>query len=127
VFSVLMKNQTNKISKKSPSYYVPMPYAMAIHRSIPKEDSEKYLFKGMQLHLKKMEIPSMSIAVTAHYNGTYNFIGFIPNGMISRISELLQFEDSLVVSLECVDCKRLANTFWITIDQLPTLDTSNLF
>lgn len=117
----MMKIQKNKLNKKTPAYYVPLPYAMAVHRAIDREEAEAHLFSGMQLYFRKMEIPSMSIAVMAYYNDRYNYIGFIPNGMISRIEELLNFEDSLLISLERVSCNRLANTFWITIDELPNV------
>ncbi len=118
---MMMKIVKKKLSKLSASYYVPLPYAMAIHRSISREEADQNLFAGMQLYFRKMEIPSMSIAVMAYYNDRYNYIGFVPNGMLSRIEELLNFEDSLLVSLERVHCNRLANTFWITIDELPNV------
>ena len=120
-----MKSKS-RVSRKSPSYFVPLPYAMAIHRSISREEAKEHLFVGMQLYLRRMEIPSMSIAVMAFYNNRYNYIGFIPNGMLGRIEQLLAFEDDLLVSLERVECNRLANTFWITIDELPNLFELNV-
>jgi hypothetical protein len=117
----MMKTIINKLNKQNPGYYVPLPYAMAIHRSVDRQEADANLYSGMQLYFRKMEIPSMSIAVMAYYNDRYNYIGFIPNGMLSRIEELLNFEDSLLISLERVHCNRLANTFWITIDELPNV------
>ena len=115
-----MKSKLKKSPKLECSYYLPLPYAMAIHRVIPKEAAEQHLFKGMQVHFRKMEIPSMSIAIMAYYNESYNYIGFVPKGMLSRIEEVLNFEDDIVISLEQVFCPRLANTMWITIDELPS-------
>lgn len=117
-----MKQKLKKSSKSECSYYLPLPYAMAIHRVISKEETEQHLFKGMQVHFRKMEIPSMSIAIMAYYNDSYNYIGFVPKGMLTRIEEVLNFEDDIVVSLEQVFCPRLANTMWITIDELPSIE-----
>lgn len=110
-----------RLSRKDPAYYVPLPYAMAIKKVIPEEEFEVFLFKGMKLEFKLEGIINTTIAVIANYNNEAHVIGYIPNGMISRIEGLMLHDDKLVVSLERKSCDRLKNTFWICIDELPDL------
>ena len=71
-----------RLTRKDPSYFIPLPYAMAIKRLIPAEVMNDSLYDGMKLSLKTDGVINITISVTAHYNGEDHVIGQIPNGMI---------------------------------------------
>lgn len=110
-----------RLTKRDPSYYIPLPFAMAIRKVVPEEEFESNLFQGMKLDFQMEGLVNITIKVVAHYNDEDHVIGYIPNGMISRVEGLLSREDKVVVSLERKRCNRLKNAFWICIDELPDL------
>ena len=46
-----MMQPKKRLSRRDPSYYVPLPYAMAIKRCLDEDVFELHLFNGMQLGL----------------------------------------------------------------------------
>ena len=112
-------NLKHRAKPNTPGYYLPLPYTLAVHRSIPVLDSRRWLFDGMLLYLRKFEAPSEAIAVMAYYNCDYHIIGFVPEGLISRLEYVLRYEEQIAVSLERKHCPVLKDAFWITIEELP--------
>ena len=110
-----------RLTRRDPSYYVPLPFAMALKRVIPEEEMKSFLFNGMQLSLRVEGVIQQTIAVVAHYRQEDHVIGYIPKGMISRILGLIELEERIVVTLEKKQCDRLKRAFWICIDELPDL------
>lgn len=108
-----------RLSRRDPSYYVPLPYAMAIKRCLDEDVFELHLFNGMQLGLAVEGVINTTIAITAHFNQQDHVIGYIPKGMVSRIQGLVEHEERVVVTLERKRCDRLRNSFWICFDELP--------
>jgi hypothetical protein len=115
-----------RLTRKDPSYFIPLPYAMAIKRLISVEEMETHLFDGMQLSLRLEGLINVTISVVAHYNSVENVIGQIPNGMISRVQGLMEHDDRVSLSLERKFCDRLKNMFWISFDELPELNDLGL-
>lgn len=110
-----------RLTKKDPSCYVPLPYAMAVRRVVDDAFFETLVFEGMQLHLVKEGIINNSIAVTAYFHGEEIILAYIPKGMTSRIEGLMEHEEKIVVSVERKYCDRLKSSFWISFDELPSL------
>ncbi|NQV52543.1 MAG: hypothetical protein HQ500_05135 [Flavobacteriales bacterium] len=111
--------QTKKrLSRRDPSYYVPLPYAMAIKRCLDEDVFDLHLFNGMQLGLKMEGIINTTIAITAYFDQQDRVIGYIPKGMVSRIEGLVEHEERIVVTMERMRCDRLRNSFWICFDEL---------
>lgn len=115
-----------RLTRKDPSDFIPLPYAMAVKRLIPAELMEDCLFDGMQLSLKTEGIINVTISILAHFNNEFHVIGQIPNGMISRVQGLMEHDDRVSVSLARKFCDRLKNMFWISFDELPDLDALGL-
>jgi hypothetical protein len=115
-----------RLTRKDPSYFIPLPYAMAIKRLISIEEMEVLAFDGMQLTLRTEGLINVTISVVAHFRREDRVIGQIPNGMISRVQGLLEHDDRIAVSLERKFCDRLKNMFWISFDELPGLDDLGL-
>ena len=63
-----MEEKKKRISKDSPSYYLPLPYAMAVRKIIPDEEVNAFLYEGMKLEFKVIGLVSNTIAITAFYN-----------------------------------------------------------
>ncbi len=114
-------NLKHRAKPNTPGYYLPMPYTLSVHRSVSMLDCRRWLFDGMLLYLKKFEAPSEAIAVMAFYNNDYRIIGFIPEGVISRMDHILKYEDEIAVSMERKCCSVLKDSFWITIEELPEI------
>ena len=110
-----------RLTRKDSSYFIPLPYAMAIKRLVSATEMSDHLFEGMRLSLNAEGVINISINVTAHYLGEDHVIGLIPNGMISRIQGLMEHDDQLSITLERKFCDRLKNMFWISFDELPEL------
>lgn len=104
------------VSERYRNLQLPMPYAMPVHRTISVEEAKQFLTKGARVKFKKMEIPVISIAVTAEYNGKTNFVGFVPKGMLDAIDELIHFQENIIVSINQSFCHRLAHSLWLNID-----------
>jgi len=115
-----------RLTKKEPSYYLPLPYAMAVKKIHSNQEMETYLFEGMTLSFHQEGLINVSIAVVASLDGRDYTIGYVPKGMVSRIVELMGFDDKITVSLEKVHCEQLPNAFWISIDELPELQDLGL-
>lgn len=115
-----------RLTRKDPSYFIPLPNAMAIKRLISIEEMEVLAFDGMQLTLRTEGLINVTISVVAHFRREDRVIGQIPNGMISRVQGLLEHDDRIAVSLERKFCDRLKNMFWISFDELPGLDDLGL-
>lgn len=113
-------NLKHRTKPNTPGYYLPLPHTLAAHRSISSLDASRWLYNGMLLHLRKFEAPSEAIAVMAYFDGDYRIIGFIPQGLICRLEEILKYEEQIMVSLESRNCSVLKDSFWITIEELPT-------
>lgn len=79
----------------------------------------------MLLEFRHLEFYS-PIAITAYYLGESRIIGFLPVGMRPHLDDLLLHEDSYCVQLERIDCERLENSMWITVEALPELHTMGL-
>lgn len=110
-----------RLSKRSPSYYVPLPYALAIKRNLDLEAFDALVFEGMKLDFRIEGVVNLSIAVVITFEENEIVLGYIPKGMISRIEGLMMHEDKIIISLEKKHCPRLKNAFWICIDELPEL------
>jgi hypothetical protein len=110
-----------RLSKHSPSYYVPLPYALAIKRQLDDESFEAVAFEGMKLDFKVEGVINQSIAVVVNFEENEIVLGYIPKGMLSRIEGLMMHEDKVLISLEKKYCPRLKQAFWICIDELPDL------
>ena len=110
-----------RLTKKDPSYYVPLPYAMAVRRVIDAELFDALVFEGMQLQLVKEGLINISIAITANYQGSEHVLAYVPKGMTTRIEGLMEHDEKIVVSVERKYCDRLKSSFWISFDELPSL------
>jgi len=110
-----------RLKKRDPGYHIPLPFAMAIKRTLPLEDFERVTFKGMQLSLEKVGYFTHEIRILAHRWDKEFVLGKVPKRLVSRIEGLMEHEDRIVVSLENAQCDRLRHSFWICIDELPEL------
>lgn len=75
----------------------------------------------MILHFKKVELPSEAVSIMAYFKNDYHIIGFIPDGFISRIDAIMEYEDDLVISLERLNCDQVSDSLWVTLDELPSI------
>ena len=114
-------NSKKRLTRRDPSYYVPLPYAMAIKKTQVAIKLGDGLFEGMLLKLRTEGLINKTIAVTAHAGGEEVTLGYIPKGMVERIEGLLALDEQIAVTLERLHCERLIHSFWICFDQLPDL------
>ena len=116
-----MKEKKKRISKASPSYFLPLPYAMAARKLLSNEEMEEYLFEGLEVRFKPLGLINNTIAIVATINGLELVIAHVPNGMMTRVEGIMEMEEKIHVTIERLSCDQLASAFWICIDELPEL------
>lgn len=120
-----MKNRNSKRTKSTTPAQEFQSFTFPVSRAISCDQAYDYLYEGMVLRFKRQEFHK-PIAITAYYFGEHRVVGFLPVGMQPHLDELLLDENSYCVQLECMDCERLENSMWITVDALPQWDAIEL-